>query len=256
MKNKIKLFLKKNGFLTLLFLCVCFVAGATLFLATRDLGTGSDDLEIVEETDLDDADLDDLKDEEDLEEETAAVATNEKESEEIDEEQVEEEPVEPEEPEEPVEPESTDNEELEFIESEPIVSNDMIYPVEGEIITEFVDDSLIYSETLDDFRTHLGVDIKADIDTTVKAPLGGTVKSVYEDELWGKVIIIDHGNGLESKLANLGTTEMVKEGLEVAKGDHIATVGNSAKVEMLMEDHLHFEVLKDGKNIDPRSILH
>lgn len=41
MKNKLELFLKKNGFLTVLFLMVVFVASATLFLATRDLGTGS-----------------------------------------------------------------------------------------------------------------------------------------------------------------------------------------------------------------------
>src|SRR5699024_2056283 len=60
MKKKLEAFLKKNGFLTLLFLCVCFVAGGTLFLATRDLGTGSD-TEIVEDSVYDDLNMDDLE---------------------------------------------------------------------------------------------------------------------------------------------------------------------------------------------------
>ena len=47
---------------------------------------------------------------------------------------------------------------------------------------------------------------------------------------------------------------MVKVGTNVKKGDHISIVGNTAKVEMLMKPHLHFEMTKDGKLIDPRSI--
>lgn len=245
MKNKLNLFLKKNGFLTLLFLCVCFVAGATLFLATRDLGTGSEDMDIVDNTDYVNLDMDDLTDA-DLNREifNYNVALAEEEEEEVEEEV------------EVVEEDEESEEEIEIIESQPRVSSTMIYPVEGEIITDFVADSLIYSETLGEWRTHLGIDIKAGLNTTVRAPLGGVIKSVYEDELWGKVIVIDHGNGLESKFANLGTLEMVKEGLEVSQGDHIGTVGKSAKLEMLMEEHLHFEVIKEGKNIDPRSIIH
>lgn len=249
MKKKIELFLKRNGFLTLLFLCVCFVAGATLFLATRDLGTGSEDLDIVDNEDFVNLDMDDLTDA-DLNREifNYDVATNEDEE--------EPEPDESEEEEFEEEAEVAEEEEIEIIESEPRASSAMVLPVEGAIITEFVADSLIYSETLNEWRAHLGIDIQAPLNTRVKAPLGGIVKSVYEDELWGKVIVIDHGNGLESKLANLGTLEMVREGLEVSQGDHIATVGKSAKIELLMEEHLHFEVIKDGKNIDPRSIMH
>ena len=66
--------------------------------------------------------------------------------------------------------------------------------------------------------------------------------------------MIDHGNDLQTKYSGLGTKEMVKVGLNVKKGDHISKVGNTAKIEMLMKPHLHFEVIKNGKLVDPRSI--
>lgn len=255
MKDKLKLFMKKNGYLTMLFLLVCVVAGATLYIATRDLGTGSKDLEIVKEEKVVDKpneeEITDVHLEREIFNSGQDIARGETEEAEETEvaAEVEEEP-------EVVEEE----EEIEFIDSAPPaaepVTEKMMMPVEGEIITGYVNDSLIYSETLDEWRTHLGIDIKAPLREKVKAPLGGVIKSVYEDELWGKVIVIDHGNGLESKLANLGTLEMVKEGLEVLKGDHIGTVGKTANIESKMEDHLHFELIKDGKNIDPRSIIH
>ena len=264
MKDKIKLFLKANGLLTLLFLGVCFVAVSTLYLATRDLGTGSKvDIDILEDSqnEFDDLLVEDLSDgylRRDMfnnGQEVAAIG-------ELDEEDLEEELEEDLEVEEEIEKEEVEVEEdeevtLEFIESEPrqTAKETMIYPIEGEIITPFANNSLVYSETLEEWRAHLGIDIKAKLNDIVKAPQKGLIKSVYEDDLWGKIIVIDHGNGLESKLANLGTTEMVKEGLEVLKGDHIGTVGSTAKIEMVMDDHLHFELIKDGKNIDPRSII-
>ena len=49
---------------------------------------------------------------------------------------------------------------------------------------------------------------------------------------------------------------MVKEGLEVKYGDYISTVGDTANIELIMAPHLHYEVYKDGKIIDPRSITY
>ena len=129
-----------------------------------------------------------------------------------------------------------------------------ILPLDGEIITDYTEDSLIYSETLEAWVGHGAIDIKAKEGTPVLSAMDGEVKRVYKDDLWGIVIIIDHGNGLEGKYSNLGTMEMVREGLKVEKGDHISIVGRTAKIEMHMQPHLHFEVRKNGKIIDPRSI--
>ena len=49
------------------------------------------------------------------------------------------------------------------------VESNIIMPVDGEIITAFTKDNLIYSETLEEWRGHSGIDIKADIGTKVKA---------------------------------------------------------------------------------------
>lgn len=54
-------------------------------------------------------------------------------------------------------------------------------PVEGEIIKEYAKDKLVYSDTLKEWVTHAGIDIKADKTTVVKASEEGTVKSIKND---------------------------------------------------------------------------
>ena len=54
-------------------------------------------------------------------------------------------------------------------------------PVEGEIVKEFAKDNLIYSNTLEEWTTHTGIDIKADKTTVVKSAEAGTVKSIKND---------------------------------------------------------------------------
>lgn len=128
-------------------------------------------------------------------------------------------------------------------------------PVEGEQIREFAKDSLIYSETLEEWITHLGIDIKAERTTVVKAAEKGKILSIKNDPRYGLTIVIEHVNGFKSVYSNLLTSEFVKEGEEVKKGQSIGTVGNSAPFEILDDPHLHFEILKDNVNIDPTIYL-
>jgi murein DD-endopeptidase MepM/ murein hydrolase activator NlpD len=263
MKNKLILFFKQNGFLLFLFICVCVVAIGTIYIATEDLRTvekHKEDLiildeikDIEEEIALENIEVSSIEDtiENDNPEE-GVVSTEEQEPETAEElpddevlETVSEDDIEF------VEDYEEEEEDTDFVTDKPV---SYILPVEGDIITEFSTDKLVYSKTLDDWRAHTGVDIKASVGTKVKAPLDGTVKEVINDDLWGIIIIIDHGNGLVSKIANLGTTEMVKPGIEVKRGDYISTVGNPAPIEMDMESHIHLEVSNNGKLVDPRSI--
>ena len=128
-------------------------------------------------------------------------------------------------------------------------------PVEGEIMRGFAKDTLIYSDTLEEWITHLGIDIRADRTTVVKASEGGTIASIKNDPRYGLTIVIEHVNGFKTIYSNLLTTEFVKEGEEVEKGAAIGTVGNSASFEIVDEPHLHFEILKDGENLDPNIYL-
>lgn len=141
------------------------------------------------------------------------------------------------------------------VEPEVIKEPEFIMPVEGEIAREFAKDSLIYSETLEEWITHLGIDIKADRTTVVKTAEAGTVAAIKNDPRYGLTVVIEHVNGYKTVYSNLLTTEFVKEGEKVEKGQTIGTVGNSAAFEIVDEPHLHFEILKDEINVDPNIYL-
>ena len=67
-------------------------------------------------------------------------------------------------------------------------------PVEGDIVRDFAVDNLIYSNTLQEWTTHTGIDIKADKTTVVKSAEAGTVKTIKNDPRYGLTIIIEHEN--------------------------------------------------------------
>ena len=128
-------------------------------------------------------------------------------------------------------------------------------PVEGEITQKFAKDSLIYSSTLAEWVTHMGIDIKADKATVVNSAEEGIVKSIKNDPRYGLTIVISHQDGFETIYANLLSSEFVKEGDKVTKGQAIGTVGNTGVFESAEEPHLHFEILKDSTQVDPSIYL-
>lgn len=130
-----------------------------------------------------------------------------------------------------------------------------IKPVEGEIIKHYGKEKLIYSDTLKEWTTHLGIDIKADKTTIVKSASDGIVKSIKNDPRYGLTVVIEHNCGFVSVYSNLLTAEFVVVGENVKSGQTIGTVGNSATFEILDEPHLHFEILKDGNSVDPEMYI-
>lgn len=142
-------------------------------------------------------------------------------------------------------------------EVKPVVIPDPTFtnPVEGEIIKEYSNENLVYSETLKEWTTHTGIDIKSDLTTVVKASAEGTVKSIKNDPRYGITVIIEHVNGYETRYSNLLTAEFVKIGEKVTVGQTIGTVGNTASFEILDEAHLHFEILKNNEYLDPTAYI-
>ena len=130
-----------------------------------------------------------------------------------------------------------------------------VKPIDGEVLKEYAKDSLIYSETLKEWTTHLGIDIKAERATVVKSAADGIVKYIKNDPRYGLTIIIEHSNGFETRYCNLLTTEFVSEGEEVKAGQTIGTVGDSAVYEIVDESHLHFEILKNSENVNPSEYI-
>lgn len=132
---------------------------------------------------------------------------------------------------------------------------EFVAPVSGEIIKDFARDTLIYSNTLEEWTIHNGIDIKADKMSVVTASEEGTVESIKNDPRYGLTITISHRNGFKTIYSNLLTTEFVTENETVEKGQTIGTVGESSSFEIADEPHLHFEMYKDGEIVNPTIYL-
>ena len=126
----------------------------------------------------------------------------------------------------------------------------LIKPVNGDVIMEFAVTKLTYSKTLDEWTTHKGVDLKANLGTDVVAAMSGIVTKVYNDSRLGNTVEIKNGSYI-TRYSNLEDDVSVKVGQAVQQGSVIGKVGNTAKFEIAEDPHVHFELLKDGNYIDP-----
>ena len=138
---------------------------------------------------------------------------------------------------------------------ENVNNNDYIYPVNGEIIKDFAMETLVYSKTLDMWKTHQGIDIKADLASEVVAIQAGKVISVEQDNFYGVTVKIEHENGYISVYSNLDKLGTVEIGKLVKQGEAIGKVGVTASGEIADESHLHFEIIKANEWINPREVL-
>ncbi len=128
-------------------------------------------------------------------------------------------------------------------------------PIEGEILKVYSPDKVIYSKTLELWKVHDGIDIKAEEGTYVKTIERGTVEKIYQDSFLGTTIVIDHGQGYKSSYSNLDNTTLVKAKQSVKKGDKIGKIGKTAIGEIKDESHLHFMLYKNNKSENPSSIF-
>lgn len=129
-----------------------------------------------------------------------------------------------------------------------------VMPLEAQITKAFSNGQMIQSKTMGDWRTHNGTDFAASLGSPVKAVNNGIVKSVYDDVLWGTVVVIDHGEGLLVKYCGLGKGSTVYAGEKIKINDKVGNLG-SIPSEAADDVHLHIEMLKDDIYIDPMSIL-
>ena len=127
-------------------------------------------------------------------------------------------------------------------------------PVTGEIINDYSSSRPVKSKTTGEWRTHNGIDIKAPSGENVKAPSDGKVIISENNKLTGNAISIEHKDGFVSTLYNLGSIS-VSAGSKVSAGDVVGTVGNSALLENSDEAHVHFELKKDKKIVNPKEYI-
>jgi murein DD-endopeptidase MepM/ murein hydrolase activator NlpD len=100
-------------------------------------------------------------------------------------------------------------------------------------------------------KFHSGMDLAANEGTDIKAVLAGRVQMVDNQKGYGKVVVIDHGNGYTTLYAHNSDIN-VKSGDWVQKGSTIAKVGSTGRST---GPHLHFEIRKDGQRLDPEKFF-
>ncbi len=98
---------------------------------------------------------------------------------------------------------------------------------------------------------HEGIDLAAVKGTKVGVSGPGVVVRAGKGGTYGNIVIVDHGGGLETRYAHLNTIN-VKVGQQLATGESVGTVGATGRVT---GPHLHFEVRRGGKAINPSTLL-
>ncbi len=126
-------------------------------------------------------------------------------------------------------------------------------PVSGALSKKHDPKLQVYSNTMNDYRVHLGVDIVTEENAPVYAAADGTVSKIWKDTRMGYCIAIKHSGDSYTIYKNLAENlpEGIREGVSVHSGQLIASVGESAMVEVAEEPHLHFEMTVADLLVDP-----
>jgi len=122
------------------------------------------------------------------------------------------------------------------------------WPVRGHITSNF---GMRRSPWGGGMENHRGLDIRSPPGTPVRSPGAATVTSVRLHGSYGKNVMLDHGNGVRSRYAHLNKVE-VKPGEQLARGQIIGRVGSTGRST---GPHLHYEVLVQGKPVNPQDFL-
>lgn len=129
-------------------------------------------------------------------------------------------------------------------------SEELLWPMEGNVIINYSMDSTVYFPTLDQYKYNPAVIIAGEVNDKVYAVAKGQIKSIENDEVTGCTVKVDLGDGYEAIYGQL------KE-LNFAKGDYVEAghvlgyIGEPTKYFTVEGSNLYFELDKDGTPVDP-----
>lgn len=264
-KNKVKDFLRKEGFYLVLFVCLCIVATVAAFTIrknsiAKEENKVNNELSLNEVEDNSSSEVDS-----NFNKQNAERVENNDELAEVTEDNISNQEV----------SEATEqvanNEQTEVAENQTNVEQEadvdvssgtnteitLSFPIEGNVAIsrEFGKMVRTYSdETRSEDTSRRGVDINAEVGTVVKAAAEGKVEEVSSNTTDGTYIVIAHANGLKTKYTNLSEEVKVAVGDVVSSGDEIGTVGNTSGIftSKVCGDVLNVQVQNaDGKDVDP-----
>ena len=127
-----------------------------------------------------------------------------------------------------------------------------VSPVAGTVIKSHSTTTPVFSNTLDEWRIHTGLDISAEDGAEVSASAEGEVTRVYNDPMLGATVEITHSATHKSYYSNLDKdTIKCKVGDKVSGGQLIGYIGDTTVSELADEPHLHFELKVGGASVNP-----
>ncbi len=146
-------------------------------------------------------------------------------------------------------PESTKNNDVTASAVVPTLS----LPTIGHLGKEHDPTVQVFSNTLGEWRVHLGIDIMTEAAAPVYPAAKGKIKQIADDPMWGKCIWIEHDGDAVSVYR--GLADEIPEGIEVGtkvnEDTLIGAVGEGGVLELADEPHLHFEMKIKGADVDP-----
>ncbi len=130
-------------------------------------------------------------------------------------------------------------------------------PVDNLVLKGFSIDVPVFSYTMNDYRTHGGLDFACSPGTPVLAAADGTVCEIVDDPMMGVTVAVQHTGGAVTKYKGLSedSMDLCKVGDTVERGQVIGASGDTALIESAEESHLHFELYVNGEAQDPAEYM-
>lgn len=123
-----------------------------------------------------------------------------------------------------------------------------------KVIREYSAKEPSYSETLNLWEVHKGLDVSCKEGQSIKSLLPGKVTNIFKDDAHGMSVEVE-SEGKTVIYSNLSEDIKVKDGQAVKEGDVIALAGNTSVVESSEGPHIHIEAFKGKESIDPMSLI-
>ncbi len=131
----------------------------------------------------------------------------------------------------------------------------MIWPTQGEVVAKYSPDTLVYDQTLDQYKTNDSIDIATEKGQDVFVAYDGVVKEVSNSIDQGNYVVVDHGNGWVTTYSQLDDSMKVTVGDQLKKGQQIGVIAAPSNQSVALGTHLDFKVTKDEKSVDPLVVL-
>ena len=130
---------------------------------------------------------------------------------------------------------------------------EFVVPAAGSVVKGYAMEVPVFSDTMQDWRVHDGVDIACAVGDTVYAAADGKIGKIWQDPMMGTSLTIIHDGGAVSLYQGLAEEFPfpLAAGDSVTSGQAIAACGNTALIECAEPDHIHYSLQVGGASVDP-----